>query len=245
MTRAFLMAIAILCYFAFFASFVYLVGFVGNFPGLPITVDRGPEAPVAMAVVTDLTLIALFGLQHSVMARKGFKAAWTRIVPAPIERSVYCLASALALAVMYLFWLPIPQVIWDVRGSGLGMALWAMFGAGWTILFISTWLLNHFELFGLAQAWRNFSGAAEPANDFKTPGFYRYVRHPIYTGFFLAFWAAPMMSLGHLVLAGGMTAYILIGISYEERDLIARFGNRYAEYRTKVGMLIPGLGKQR
>jgi protein-S-isoprenylcysteine O-methyltransferase Ste14 len=245
MTRAFLMAIAILCYFAFFASFVYLVGFVGNFPGLPITVDRGPEAPVAMAVVTDLALIALFGLQHSVMARKGFKAAWTRIVPAPIERSVYCLASALALAVMYLFWLPIPQVIWDVRGSGLGMALWAMFGAGWTILFISTWLLNHFELFGLAQAWRNFSGAAEPANDFKTPGFYRYVRHPIYTGFFLAFWAAPMMSLGHLVLAGGMTAYILIGISFEERDLIARFGNRYAEYRTKVGMLIPGLGKQR
>ena len=244
MTRAVLMAIAILCYFAFFASFAYLVGFVGNFPGLPITVDRGPEAPVARAVVTDLALIALFGLQHSVMARKGFKAAWTRIVPAPIERSLYCLASALALAVMYLFWLPIPQVIWDVRGSGLGMALWAMFGAGWTILFISTWLLNHFELFGLAQAWRNFSGAAEPADDFKTPGFYRYVRHPIYTGFFLAFWAAPTMSLGHLVLAAGMTAYILIGISYEERDLIARFGNRYAEYRAKVGMLIPGLGKR-
>ena len=244
MTRAFLMAIAILCYFAFFASFVYLVGFVGNFPGLPITVDRGPEAPVAMAVVTDLALIALFGLQHSVMARGGFKAAWTRIVPAPIERSLYCLASALALAMMYLFWLPIPQVIWDVQGSGLGMALLAMFGAGWTILFISTWLLNHFELFGLAQAWRNFSGAAEPANDFKTPGFYRYVRHPIYTGFFLAFWATPLMSLGHLVLAAGMTAYILIGISYEERDLIARFGNRYAEYRAKVGMLIPGLGKR-
>ena len=244
MTRAFLMAIAILCYFAFFASFAYLVGFVGNLPGLPITVDRGPEAPVAMAVVTDLALIALFGLQHSVMARGGFKAAWTRIVPAPIERSVYCLASALALTVMYLFWLPIPQVIWDVRGSGLGMALWVMFGAGWTILFISTWLLNHFELFGLAQAWRNFSGAAEPADDFKTPGFYRYVRHPIYTGFFLAFWATPLMTVGHLVLAGGMTAYILIGISYEERDLIARFGNRYAEYRTKVGMLIPGLGKR-
>ena len=244
MTRAVLMAIAILCYFAFFASFAYLVGFVGNIPGLPITVDRGPEAPLAMAVVTDLALIALFGLQHSVMARKGFKAAWTRIVPAPIERSLYCLASALALAVMYLFWLPIPQVIWDVQGSGLGMALLALFGAGWLILFISTWLLNHFELFGLAQAWRNFSGAAEPADDFKTPGFYRYVRHPIYTGFFLAFWAAPTMSLGHLVLAAGMTAYILIGISYEERDLIARFGNRYGEYRAKVGMLIPGLGKR-
>ena len=197
-----------------------------------------------MAVFTDLALIALFGLQHSVMARSGFKAAWTKIVPAPIERSLFCLASALALTVMYLFWLPLPQIIWDVRGSGLGMALWVLFGVGWGIVFISTWLLNHFELFGLTQAWRNLTGAAEPADDFKTPVFYRYVRHPIYTGFFLAFWATPAMTLGHLVLAAGMTAYILIGISYEERDLIARFGNRYAEYRAKVGMLIPGLGKR-
>lgn len=244
MTRAFLMGLAVACYFAFFAAFSYLIGFVGDFGFLPITVDRGPQAPVAMAVVIDLALIALFGIQHSVMARSGFKAAWTRIVPAPIERSVYCLASALALTVMYLFWLPIPQVIWDVRGSGLGMVLLALFGIGWTILFISTWLLNHFELFGLAQAWRNFTGAPDPADGFKTPGFYRYVRHPIYTGFVLAFWATPMMTLGHLVLAAGMTAYILIGIAYEERDLMARFGNRYAEYRAKVGMIIPGLGKR-
>ncbi len=244
MTRALLMVIAVACYFAFFASFVYLAGFVGNIPGLPVTVDHGPQAPVVMAVVTDLALIGLFGLQHSVMARSGFKAGWTKIVPAPIERSVYCLASALALTVMYLFWLPLPQIIWDVRGSGLGLALWALFGAGWGIVFISTWLLNHFELFGLAQAWRNMTGAAEPADDFKTPVFYRYVRHPIYAGFFLAFWATPAMTLGHMVLAGGMTAYILIGIGYEERDLIARFGNRYAEYRAKVGMLIPGLGKR-
>ncbi len=244
MTRALLMAIAVACYFAFFASFVYLVGFVGNFPGLPSTVDHGPAAPMTMAVVIDLALIALFGVQHSVMARSGFKAAWTRIVPAPIERSLYCLASALALAVMFLFWKPIPQVIWDVRGSGLGMVLLMLFGLGWLIVFISTWLLSHFDLFGLAQTWRNFTGAAEPADDFKTPGFYRLVRHPIYTGFFLAFWATPLMTLGHLVLAAGMTVYILIGIAYEERDLMARFGSRYAEYRGKVGMLIPGLGKR-
>ncbi len=244
MTRAFLMVIAVACYFAFFASFVYLVGFVGDVPGLPSTVDHGPAAPMTMAVVIDLALIALFGVQHSVMARSGFKAAWTRIVPAPIERSLYCLASALALAVMFLFWKPIPQVIWDVRGSGLGMVLLMLFGLGWLIVFISTWLLSHFDLFGLAQTWRNLTGAAEPADDFKTPGFYRLVRHPIYTGFFLAFWATPLMTLGHLVLAAGMTVYILIGIAYEERDLMARFGSRYAEYRGKVGMLIPGLGKR-
>ena len=244
MTRALLMGIAIVCYFAFFASFVYLIGFVGDFPGLPTTVDHGPAAPLTMAVLIDLALIALFGLQHSVMARSGFKAAWTKIVPATIERSLYCLATALVLAVMYRFWLPIPQVIWDVRGSGLGMVLLTLFGLGWLTVFIATWLLNHFELFGLAQAWRNFTGAAEPADNFKTPSFYRYVRHPIYTGFFLAFWATPAMTLGHLVLAAGMTAYILIGISYEERDLMARFGSRYAEYRGKVGMLFPGLGKR-
>ncbi len=244
MTRAFLMVIAVACYSAFFLSFVYLVGFVGNFPGLPSTVDHGPAAPVMMAVLIDLALIALFGIQHSVMARSGFKAAWTRIVPPPIERSLYCLASALALAVMFLFWKPIPQVIWDVRGSGFGMVLLMLFGLGWLIVFIGTWLLSHFDLFGLAQTWRNLTGAAEPADDFKTPGFYRLVRHPIYTGFFLAFWATPIMTLGHLVLAAGMTVYILIGISYEERDLMERFGSRYAEYRGKVGMLIPGMGKR-
>lgn len=244
MVRAFLMGLAVACYFAFFASFAYLVGFVGDVPGLPVTVDRGPEAPLAMAVFTDLALIALFGVQHSVMARGSFKAGWTRIVPAAIERSLYCLASALALAVMFVLWRPIPALVWDVRGSGMGMLLLVLFALGWTILFIATWLLNHFELFGLAQAWRNMTGAAVPADNFKTPGFYRYVRHPIYTGFVLAFWATPAMTQGHLLLAVGMTAYILIGISYEERDLIARFGDRYAEYRGKVGMLFPGLGKR-
>lgn len=244
MTRAFLMVIAVACYTAFFLSFVYLVGFVGNFPGLPSTVNQGPAATATMAVVVDLALIALFGLQHSVMARSSFKAAWTKIIPAPIERSLYCLASAIVLLVLYRFWLPIPQVIWDVRGSGLGMVLLMLFGLGWLIVFISTWLLSHFELFGLAQVWRNLTGSAEPADDFRTPGFYRLVRHPIYTGFFLAFWATPMMTVGHLLLADGMTVYILIGISYEERDLMARFGDRYAEYRGKVGMLIPGLGKR-
>jgi len=242
--RYFFLFIAVTCYFAFFASFMYLVGFVADLSWLPVTVNRGPDKPMAIAIFNDLVLIALFGLQHSIMARQRFKAVWTRIVPMPIERSVYCLASGLALVVMFFFWQPVPQIIWDLRGTDAGFLLWAVFGIGWTILFTSTWLLNHFELFGLAQAWRYFRKTTGVVDEFKTPGFYKYVRHPIYTGFFIAFWATPFMTLGHLVLAFGMTAYMLIGIIYEERDLLERFGQRYAQYQTKVSMLIPGFGKK-
>lgn len=244
MTRIANLAVAVACYFAFFVAFCYLIGFVGNLPGWPTTVDRGADAPLGVALLTDLALIALFGVQHSVMARPGFKAKWTRAVSPVIERSIYCLAASLALAAMYLLWKPIPQIVWDVQATAPAMLLWALFALGWIIVFISTWLVSHFELFGLAQAWRNFTGAQPPVDQFRTPLFYRLVRHPIYTGFVLAMWAIPTMTLGHLVLAAGMTVYILIGISYEERDLIARFGQHYVTYRERVGMLIPGIGKK-
>jgi len=236
------MAVALICYFAFFGSFLYLIGFVGNLPELQRTVDRSPDAASGSAVLINLGLIALFGLQHSVMARAGFKAGLTRVVPPALERSVFCLASAVVLIVLYCLWQPMPTLVWDVQSGGGRMSLTALFFLGWLIVLISTFLLNHFELFGLAQPWRNLRGTAAPNEAFATPGFYRVVRHPIYAGFVLAFWATPTMTQGHLLLAAGMTVYILIGIRYEERDLVARFGAQYSAYKAKVGMLFPRFG---
>jgi methanethiol S-methyltransferase len=245
MARTLTLAAAVACYFAFFAAFVYLIGFVAAFEPLPSHVDKGLVALGGSAVLTNLALIALFGLQHSVMARPAFKARWTRIVPAPLERSVYCLASALCLALMFVFWQPIAGTVWVVENPAARMALWALFFAGWGILFVATHLINHWELFGLAQAWRHFRGTDGVPPTFRTPLFYRWVRHPIYSGFLLAFWATPEMSYGHLLLAGGFTLYILIGIAYEERDLVGHYGETYVEYRTRVGMVIPWIGRRR
>lgn len=241
MQRSLTMLIAILCYFAFFFSFLYLVGFVAGYPALPTHVDKGlAAAPVAAAVI-DVLLIALFGLQHSLMARPGFKVRW--FVPAPLERSVFCLATAIVLTLLFVFWHPLTATVWNVADP-LGRAiLWALFAAGFGIVFVSTWLINHFELFGLTQAWTHFRGHEPQPIAFRTPLFYRLVRHPIYLGFLLAFWATPHMSAGHLLLAVGFTIYILIGIRYEERDLIAHFGETYAQYRRRVGMVLPWLGR--
>ncbi len=240
--------VAVLCYAAFFASFVYLIGFVAGFAALPTHVDANPrwsgESPIAMAAGIDLALIALFGVQHSVMARPGFKAAWIRIVPAPIERSVYCLTSALVLVVIFMFWHPILTPLWTIENSTLRAAVWAVFWLGWGIVFLSTWLINHFELFGLAQVWRHWKGTQSDTPRLTTPLFYRLVRHPLYSGFVLAFWAAPTMTLGRFLLAAGMTVYVLIAIRYEERDLVGVFGKDYEKYRQRVGMLVPGVGKQ-
>jgi methanethiol S-methyltransferase len=243
MTRAFFGLVAIGCYSAFFVAFVYLVGFLAGFPLLPTHVDKGIAAAPGVAAVWDIGLIALFGVQHSVMARQNFKAAWTRIVPQPIERSVYCLASALVLAALYAFWHPIPDMIWSVTDPLGRNVLWGLFLAGFGIVFISTWLLNHFELFGLSQAWNAWRGAAPVEPKMRTPLFYRLVRHPIYTGFFIAFWATPEMTAGHLLLAIGITIYLFIGIRYEERDLVKTFGKEYIDYRAKVGTILPGIGK--
>jgi len=243
MSRVAYLAIAVLCYFAFFAAFVYLIGFVAAIPQLPTNVDKGIEGPVGLAIAVDIGLIALFGIQHSVMARKGFKDSWTKLVPPPIERSIYCLATAVALGVMYALWHPIAGTLWSVEAPALRMILWGLFALGWVILFIATHLISHFELFGLTQAWRHFRGTEPQAQQFRTPLFYKIVRHPIYTGIFLAVWATPDMSYSHLLLAIGFTIYLLIGIRYEERDLIENFGARYVEYRRTVGMIIPGIGR--
>lgn len=243
MMRPFYMVAALGCYTAFFVAFVYLVGFLAGLPMLPTHVDKGIVSDPVTATAWNLGLIALFGLQHSVMARPGFKAAWTRIVPPALERSFYCLASAIVLALLYRFWHPIPAVIWDIGNPLARNLVWGLFLAGFGIVFISTWLINHFELFGLAQAWSAGRASNPAAPTMRTPLFYKLVRHPLYTGFLIAFWAAPTMTAGHLLFAAGMTVYIFIGIHHEERDLMGTFGADYASYRQKVGKVFPGVGK--
>ncbi|WP_338466611.1 isoprenylcysteine carboxylmethyltransferase family protein [Novosphingobium sp. ZN18A2] len=244
MSRVLGMLTAVLCYFAFFAAFAYFVGFLAGIPELPTNIDKGLVAPAPVAAVIDVALIAFFGIQHSVMARSGFKAAWTRIVPVQLERSVYCLGAAVALAILFAFWHPIDRMVWNVTSPAGQIVLWALFLGGIGVVFISTWLINHFELFGLAQAWSHVRNAPMPDPRFVTPLFYRAVRHPIYTGFFIALWATPHMTAGHVLFAAGMTVYLLIGIRYEERDLVKRFGSTYVEYRASVGMIIPGVGRR-
>lgn len=228
-------------YLVFFATFLYLIGFLANLPGLPSTVDIGPETAAVGAVVVDSALVAIFGLQHSVMARRGFKSAWVAVVPAPIERSVYVIFSSLALILLYVAWRPLPAIVWSVSDPvGVGV-IWGLFALGWAIVLLSTFLLNHFELFGLSQVWRNLRGRAADPPQFREPFFYKLVRHPLYIGFIIAFWATPVMTVGHLLFAGGMTAYVLIAIRHEERDLVGLFGRDYEEYRARVGMLTPRL----
>jgi protein-S-isoprenylcysteine O-methyltransferase Ste14 len=239
MSRTATLLFALFAYAVFFATFLYLICFVGNFPFAALTVDRGPEAPVAAAIAIDVVLIALFGIQHSVMARQGFKRAWTRIVPVPAERSVYVLIASLVLIVLFTFWRPIDGTLWDARGTALELPLWVAFAAGWGIVLLSTFLLNHFELFGLQQAWFHMRGRQAEPPQLRQPLFYKWVAHPLYSGFFLAFWATPVMSYGHLLLALGMSAYMLIAIGYEERDLVGHYGDEYVSYRKGVGKLIP------
>lgn len=244
MTRTLYMLFALAAYGVFFATFLFMIGFVGDLEGMPRTVDRGPAAPVAVAVLIDVGLIALFGLQHSVMARQGFKRAWTRIVPPPVERSVYVLLASAALIVLFLFWRPIPGMVWSVENEAAATILWALFGLGWLVVLVSTFLINHFELFGLQQAWLHHRGREAAPPQMRQPLLYRFVRHPLYAGFFLAFWATPQMSWGHLLLAAGMSVYMLIAIRYEERDLVGLFGADYEAYRTRVGMLAPRLRRR-
>jgi protein-S-isoprenylcysteine O-methyltransferase Ste14 len=222
------------------AALLYFVGFSGNLL-VPRSVDIGPGASWAQALAIDLLLLALFGLQHSVMARRSFKLWWTRVVPTAVERSTYVVATCIVLALMYRFWLPIEApVVWQVHGGALVALLWSLFGLGWLLVLLSTFLINHFELFGLQQVFTRLTGRAMPATQFRTPLLYRYVRHPLYVGLLLSLWAAPTMTAGHLLFAVGLSAYILIGIAFEERDLLEQFGEHYRRYRAEVGMLLPG-----
>jgi len=245
MARSFFMGFALVAYAIFLVTFLYLIAFVGNLPWVPLTVDRGPvAASLGAALIINLALIAMFGLQHSIMARQGFKRAWTRIVPKAAERSVYVLATSLTLILLFVAWRPIDGIVWQAGNPLLAGLLWGLFATGWLVVLTSTFLINHFELFGLQQAWFNLRDRAAAAPQLRQPFFYRFVRHPLYSGFFIAFWATPVMTLGHLLLAAGMSVYMLVAIRFEERDLVDLFGDDYQQYQASVGMLAPRFGKR-
>ena len=228
----------IVAYLVFFGAFLYAIGFVGGLV-VPKTIDTGPASSLTEALIVNLLLMSLFAVQHSVMARKQFKQWWTQYVPKPVERSTYVLFASLALILLFWQWRPMPTIVWHVPEPEMAMSITAVSFLGWLIVLTSTFLINHFELFGLHQVASNLVGHEMPTQRFRTPLYYKFVRHPIYLGFIIAFWAAPTMTLGHLLFAAVTTAYIFVGILLEERDLVEMFGDEYRRYRKQVSMLLP------
>lgn len=240
-------AYGVIVYAIFLPTFLYAIGFVGNFSidlGAIQFVPKGLDSggahwPWWQALILDLVLLGLFAVQHSVMARRGFKRVWTQIIPPEIERSTFVLASSLALIVLFIFWQPIGGTLWVVQAEAARWVLVALSLAGWSIVLVATFLINHFDLFGLRQVYAALRNREPPALQFATPFFYRLVRHPIYLGFVIAFWATPVMTVAHFVFAVATTGYMLVGIQLEERDLLHVYGDRYRDYRDRVRMLIP------
>ena len=231
------------CYVAFLAAFLYAIGFVGNLI-VPRSIDNGVAASIGEAVVVNVLLLGVFAVQHSVMARPAFKRWWTRLVPKMIERSTYVLISSLVLFLMFWQWRTMPAIIWDVAWTPGRIVLWALFAAGWVTVLLSTFMISHFDLFGLRQVYLAWRGTPYTDLEFRTSLLYRVVRHPLMLGFIVAFWAAPTMTAGHLLFAVATTGYILIAIQLEEHDLNAMLGERYRDYRGRVPMLIPGLHRR-
>lgn len=238
MKKVLSLAYGTVAYLAFLAVFAYLIGFVGDFL-VPRSIARGPSASPGAALLIDVALLALFAVQHSVMARTGFKERWTRIVPPHLERSTYVLAASAVLALLMWAWRPIPGVVWSVDQPVAAAVLDGLFWAGWAIVLAASFLIDHFRLFGLKQVWARARGGELDAPPFETPGLYRYVRHPLYLGFLLAFWCTPTMTVGHLVTAGVWTVWILVAIRFEERELVRHHGDAYRAYRKRVRKLIP------
>ena len=224
-------------YVVFLVAFLYAIGFVGGF-GVPKTIDTGEPTPWAAALAIDVLLLGAFAVQHSVMARPGFKRWWTRFVARSVERSTYVLLASLILLLLFWQWRPIGGTVWQAEGAA-AMVLWALYGVGWVVVLLATFMINHFDLFGLRQVFLRLKGAAYTNVDFKTVAFYKFVRHPIMLGFIIAFWATPHMTFGHLLFAAATTAYIFIGIWLEERDLSAAHGASFERYRSEVPMIVP------
>lgn len=238
MKRILVFAYGLVSYLVFFVVFLYLLGFLGNFL-VPKSIDSGADGAFWPALLINTGLVLLFGLQHSVMARPTFKKWWTKLVPKPVERSTYVMATNVVLVLMFWLWRPMGGVVWSFN-SPVGQAvMYSLFALGWILVFITTWLINHFDLFGLKQVWLYLRGKEYTGSAFVTPGPYKFVRHPLYVGWLTAFWATPTMTVSHLIFAAGMSVYILIAIYFEERNLVEHHGSDYAKYRQRVGMLIP------
>ena len=243
--RTGLLVWGVACYALFFACFLYAIAFIGDFALVPKTIDSGEPGPLGIALVVNLGLLSLFAVQHSVMARPAFKRAWTKIVPEAAERPTYVLASTLALVLLFVYWQPIGGTVWAVTNPVAAFALRALYFAGWGLLLYATALIDHFDLFGVRQAWLGFRGRAYTHHPFATPGLYAHVRHPLYVSWAIIFWATPVMSSGHLLFAVVATAYMVVAVFFEERDLVTHFGDAYRRYQESVPKYLPRIRRKR